>query len=133
MDADSIPRKVEIMFDNQPHELILIYHSEKPEDKKARGYVESLPTLVIKTIDLAVVSMTEAQLSLLADKIEIPIEELVDPTYDERPDTVNNHKELKQMDRTQILTMIKHNLKLLSTPILINGDRAYKYGSAFHL
>ena len=121
------------MIDYQPHELILIYHSEKSEDKKARGYIESLPTLAIKTVDLATESMTEAELLLLADKIEIPIEELIDPAYDDRFNTENDQKAFGQMDRTQILIMIKQNLKLLNTPILINGDRAYKYGSAFYL
>lgn len=121
------------MIENQPRELTLIYHSEKTDDKKARGYVESLPTLAIKTLDLAREPITETQLAQLADKLEISIEELIDPTYDERPNTVNNKDGLRQMDPTEILTLIKHNPKLLNTPILIIGDRAYKYGSAYHL
>jgi arsenate reductase-like glutaredoxin family protein len=121
------------MIENQPRELTLIYHSEKSDDKKARGYVQSLRDVTIKTLDLAKESMTETQLAQLADKIEIPIEELIDVTYDDRSDTAANKEGLKKMDRTEILTMIKQNPKLLSTPILIIGDRAYKYGSAYHL
>jgi arsenate reductase len=121
------------MFDNQPRELTLIYHSEKSDDKKARGYVQSLRGVTIKTLDIARETITETQLAQLADKIEIPIEELIDVTYDDRADTENNKAGLKQMDRTEILTMIKQNPKLLCTPIVIIGDRAYKYGSAYHL
>ena len=121
------------MIENQPRELTLIYHSEKSDDKKARGYVQSLRDVTIKTLDLAKESMTETQLAQLADKIEIPIEELIDVTYDERPDTGGNKDGLKKMDRTEILIMIKQNPKLLSTPILVIGDRAYKYGSAYNL
>ena len=33
------------MIENEPRELTLIYHSEKTDDKKARAYVESFPTL----------------------------------------------------------------------------------------
>ena len=121
------------MIENQPREVTLIYHSEKTDDKKARGYVESLPTVAVKTLDLAREPITETQLAQLADKIEIPIEELIDVSYDERPDTDRNKAGLKQMVKTAILTMIKHNPKLLSTPILVIGDRAYKYGSAYHL
>jgi len=121
------------MIENQPRELTLIYHSEKTDDKKARGYVESLPTVAIKTLDLAKEPITETQLAQLADKIEIPIEDLIDVTYDERSITDRKEAGLKQMDKTEILTMIKHNPKLLSTPILIIGDRAYKYGTAYHL
>ena len=121
------------MIDNQPRELTLIYHSEKSDDKKARGYVESLPTLAIKTLDLAKESITETQLAQLADKLEIKIEDLVDPTFDERSNTEENKGGLKRMNRQEMLTYIKHNPKLLSTPILIIGDRAFKYGSAYEL
>lgn len=118
------------MLENQPRELTLIYHSEKTDDKKARGYVQSLNNVAIKTLDLAREPITETQLAQLADKIEIPIEELIDVTYD---DSESHKEDLKQMDKTALLTMIKQNPKLLSTPILIIGDRAYKYGSAYHL
>jgi arsenate reductase (glutaredoxin) len=121
------------MIDNQARELTLIYHSEKTDDKKARGYVQSLPDVTIKTLDLAREPITETQLAQLADKIEIPIEELIDITYDERDNTGENKEGLRKMDPTEILTMIKQNPKLLRTPILIIGDRAYKYGSAYHL
>jgi arsenate reductase-like glutaredoxin family protein len=121
------------MIENQPRELTLIYHSEKSDDKKARGYVESLPTLAIKTLDLANESLTETQLVQLADKLEIPVQELIDPTYDERANTPDNKEGLKLLDSNSALTMIKSNPKLLITPILIIGSRAYKYGSAYQL
>jgi arsenate reductase len=121
------------MIENKPRELTLIYHSEKTDDKKARGYVESLRDVTIKTLDLAREPITETQLAQLADKIEMPVQDLIDVTYDERADNENNKEGLKEMEPTEILTMIKMNPKLLSTPILIIGDRAYKYGSAYHL
>jgi len=120
------------MIENQPRELTLIYHSEKQDDKKARGYVESL-RVAVKTLDLAVESMTETQLAQLADKMELPIEELIDPTYDDRSNTKENKQGLKKMDATQLLVMIKHNPKLLDTPIVILGNKAYKYGTGYNL
>ncbi len=72
------------MIENEPRELTLIYHSEKTDDKKARAYVESLPSLAIKTLDLAREKVTETQLAQIADKMQLPIEELVDITYDDR-------------------------------------------------
>jgi len=121
------------MIDNKPRELTLIYHSDKTDDKKARGYVESLRDVTIKTLDLAREPITETQLAQLADKIEVPVQELIDITYDEREDTESNKEGLKEMEPTEILTMIKQNPKLLCTPIVIIGDKAYKYGSAYHL
>jgi arsenate reductase-like glutaredoxin family protein len=121
------------MIENQPRELTLIYHSEKTDDKKARGYVESLRTSAIKTLDLAREQITETQLAQIADKMQLPIEELVDVSYDERADTTENKEGLKKMNKTELLTVIKHNPKLLATPILILGDKAYKYGTGYHL
>lgn len=121
------------MIENEPGELTLIYHSEKTDDKKARGYVESLRLRAIKTLDLARDPITETQIAQLADKMNEPIENLIDPTYDERSNSKENKAGLKKMDSTELLTMIKHNPKLLFTPIVIIGGRAYKYGSAYHL
>jgi arsenate reductase (glutaredoxin) len=120
------------MIENQPRELTLIYHSEKPDDKKARGYVESLRTAV-KTLDLARETITETQLAQLADKMQLPVESLIDPTYDDRANTAENKEGLKKMDTTELLTLIKHNPKLLDTPIVILGARAYKYGTGYNL
>jgi len=121
------------MIENEPRELTLIYHSEKTDDKKARAYVESLPTLAIKTLDLAREKVTETQLAQIADKMQLPIEELVDITYDDRSTAVRQTGNIKQMDSGELLILIRHNPKLLATPILIIGDKAYKYATSYHL
>lgn len=111
--------------------MTLIYHSDKEDDKKARGYVESLKGYAIKTLDLSKESLTETQIAQLADKMSMGIEELIDPTYD---DHISVHKEgLKLMDRQEMLTLMRHDPKLISTPILVVGDKAYKYGTAYEL
>jgi arsenate reductase-like glutaredoxin family protein len=121
------------MIENESRELTLIYHSEKTDDKKARGYVESFPATAVKTLDVARETITETQLAQIADKMQVPIAELVDITYDDRSNTSQNKEGLKEMDKTQLLVLIKHNPKLLATPIIILGDKAYKYGTGYHL
>jgi arsenate reductase-like glutaredoxin family protein len=121
------------MIDNQLKELTLIYHSEKSDDKKARGYVESLRNVAIKTLDLAKEQLTETQLAQLADKMGEPVANLIDPTYDDREDTVENKEGLKSMDTTELLTMIKRNPRLLDTPVVILGNKAYKYKTGYNL
>lgn len=120
------------MIENKPRELTLIYHSEKSDDKKARGYVESL-RVAVKTLDLAKDQMTETQLAQLADKMGIPVAEMIDPTYDDRENTDANKEGLKGIDTTELLVVIKHNPKILDTPIVILGDRAYKYRTGYNL
>ena len=121
------------MIENEPRELTLIYHSEKTDDKKARAYVESFPSLAIKTLDLARENVTETQLAQIADKMHVPIEQLVDITYDEGSTEAWQTKSIKQMDSAELLILIRHNPKLLATPILIIGDKAYRYATAYHL
>ncbi len=121
------------MIENEPRELTLIYHSEKTDDKKARAYVESFPSLTIKTLDLAREKVTETQLAQIADKMQVPIEELVDITYDDRSTAARQTENIKQMDSAELLILIRHNPKLLATPILIIGDKAYRYATAYHL
>lgn len=121
------------MIENESRELTLIYHSEKTDDKKARGYVESFPSITVKTLDLAREKLTETQLAQIADKMQAPVSELVDITYDDRPNTTENKEGLKEMDKTQLLILIKQNPKLLATPIIILGNKAYKYGTGYHL
>src|SRR5688572_1621493 len=117
------------MIHNESAELTLIYNSDKHDDKKARGYVESLKGFTIKTIDLATDSITETQLAEIADKLNMPIEELHDPTYD---DHISVHTEgLKLMDRQSLLTLMTHDRKLISTPIAIIGKRAYRFGTGY--
>ena len=121
------------MIENEPRELTLIFHSEKTDDKKARAYVESLPTLAIKTLDLAREKVTETQLAQIADKMQLPIKELVDITYDDRSTELRQTGNIKQMESGELLILIRHNPKLLATPILIIGDKAYKYATSYHL
>jgi len=121
------------MIENELRELTLIFHSEKTDDKKARAYVESLPTLAIKTLDLAREKVTETQLAQIADKMQLPIKELVDITYDDRSTAVRQTGNIKQMESGELLILIRHNPKLLATPILIIGDKAYKYATSYHL
>ena len=117
------------MINNEIAELTLIYNSDKHDDKKARGYIESLQGFKIKTIDLAQESLTETQLAEVADKLNCSIEDLLDPTYD---DHISVHKEgLKLMDRQSLLTLMTHDTKLINTPIAIIGKYAYKFGSGY--
>lgn len=117
------------MINNKSGELTLIYNSNKSDDKKARGYVESLSGVTVKTLDLAREKLTETQLAEIADKMEIGIEELIDPTFD---DHISVHKEgLKLMDRQSLLTLMTNDPKLISTPIVILGNKAYKVGTGY--
>ncbi len=121
------------MIDNKQGELTLVFNSEKPDDRKARGYVESLPSVVIKTLDLSKEAITETQLAQLSDKLGIPVTEMVDPTYDDTGNAGNKVRVLKEMEGQELLILLAHNTRLLATPILIVGNKAYKFASSYEL
>ena len=121
------------MIDNQPGELTLLYNSEKPDDKKARGYVESLPSVVIKTLDLSRESITETQLAQVANKLGISIPDMIDPTYDDSGSSDTKVNDLQAMQSQELLKLMANNTRLLATPIIILGDKAYRFGSSYEL
>lgn len=119
------------MINNEVNEITLIYNSEKSDDKKAWGYLQSIRGYKIKSLDLSRESITETQIAELANKMEVAIEDLIDPTFD---DHISVHREgLKLMERQEMLTLMKHDPKLISTPILIVGAKAYKFGTGYDL
>jgi len=119
------------MKNDNTTELTLIYNSDKAEDKKAKAFVESFPGQHIETIDLTKDSLTELQLESLANKMRAHIEDLLDPAYD---DHIRVHKEgLSLICRSEMIKLMAEDPKIIHTPILVIGNRAYKYGSAYDL
>jgi len=119
------------MIDNQPNEITLIYNSDKSDDKKARAFAEALPDFVVKTLDLAIEPITETQLAQIADKMNASVEDLIDPTFDNH---INIHKEgLKLVAPSDMLILMANDHKLIATPILIIGAKAYKCNTSYDL
>jgi len=119
------------MKEDNPNELTLIYNSDKQEDRQAKSFVESLPGYTVDTIDLANELLTEEEILQLAAKMKVNIEDMLNPTFD---DHISVHNEgLKLMSRTDLLTLMANDSKIINCPILVIGNRAYRYGSANEL
>jgi len=119
------------MIENKPNEITLIFNSTKSDDKKARAFAEALPDFVVKTLDLAMETLTATQLAQIADKMQAKVEDLIDPTYDTH---VSVHKEkLKLMAPAEMLTLLANDHRLIATPSLMVGAKAYKFDTAFDL
>jgi arsenate reductase-like glutaredoxin family protein len=109
-------------------ELVLIYNSDKTDDREAKAFAVSLSGYILKAVDLAKESLTEEEITQLAAKMKVNIEDLLDPTYD---DHISVHNEgLKMMCRTELLSLMAREPKIINTPVLIIGNRAYRYGGA---
>lgn len=117
------------MIENQPNEITLIFHSDKPEDKKTRAYVETLEGYAIKTLDLKRETITETQLAEVADKLGVPIDELVNEQYSDQVKMTS----VKGMREQDALKLLAHDPILIATPILIIGKHAYQFESSYDL
>jgi arsenate reductase-like glutaredoxin family protein len=119
------------MYNNAENEITLLYHSGKHDDKKARGYLEPVQGYSIKLLDLAKENISETQIAEVADMMNVGIEELLDDTYEGHPGVKNDG--LKKMERNELLIVMRNDPKLISTPILIIGKKAYKFGTGYDL
>ncbi len=109
--------------------LTLIYNSDKAEDVRIRSSVEAIPGNDIKIIDLKRTSITEDQIATLADKLNVNIEDLLDPNYD---DHISVHNEgLTMASRSELLSLMAREPKLICGPIFFSKDIAYRYTPGF--
>ncbi len=120
------------MIENQPKEITLIYHSDKAEDKKARAFIETMVGYTVKTLDLKRDRLTETQLAEIANKMDVPISRLFDPTYRDRFEANSTHN-ISSADDADLLSILAHESILINTPITIIGKKAYLYGAANQL
>jgi arsenate reductase len=120
------------MIDNQPNELTFIFHSDKDDDKKGRAFIETVDDYKVKTLDLRNEPVTETQLAEIADKMGLPIQDLVDKTYKDQVES-DNKKITAAMWSNDLLTLLKQEPILIKTPIVIIGKKAYTYASSYDL
>jgi arsenate reductase-like glutaredoxin family protein len=113
------------------NEITLIYSSAKDGDNKIKAFVESLPGYVVKLVDVVRESLSEKQLMDLANKMKLHIEDLIDPAFD---DHIRVHNEgLTLMHRSDMLSLMAHDPKILHTPVVVVGNKASKFASAYKL
>ena len=111
--------------------VTLIHNSSKKDDKKARLLADSLSGYFIQPRDLSKNPMTDGQLTDLLGKMNLHVEDIMDQAYD---DHISVHNQgLMIMDRHEMLSLMSREPKLISTPILVMGNKAYSYDSACKL
>jgi arsenate reductase-like glutaredoxin family protein len=58
---------------------------------------------------------------------------MIDPTYDDSGTAGHKVNDLRAMADSELLKLMANNSRLLATPIIILGDKAYKFGSSYEL
>lgn len=107
-------------------DLVLIINSEKPGEQKSINYLRSIPGVHLTIVDLATERLKEVELISLAGKMNLPVEDLLDPDFD---DHISVHTEgLKLMDRQSLISLMCEDTKLIATPIVLMGEQAFMLG-----
>lgn len=119
------------MINNTDKELTIIYHSGKEDDRKARGYAESLDRYVVKSLDLRVEDITETQLAEIADMMKCNLPDLMDDTFSDADK--EDREKFRKAEGSDILKILVRNKRMIKTPIIIVGKRAYHCGSGYYL
>ena len=115
----------------QGEQLTLIYRSDKDEDNKIRSFIESLPGYVVRVVDLVRETLSEKQLEELAYKMKTHIEDLIDPSKEDRISV--HHEGQKVLNRKDMLSLMARDPKILKTPFVVIGNQASKFASAYKL
>ena len=102
------------MFVRNPWDYTVYYHSDKPKD---RSLVEQAEKVLghIRKIDVKYQKMANNKLKEIADRLELPINRLLDLNSGMLYDSPANN-DINSFDCAK---MLRHNPELLQTPILL--------------
>lgn len=109
------------------NEIVLIYNSEKQQDRKTKGYADSLGDHMLNERDVLTDNLTETQIAEIAQDMKIELVELVDKNSELY---INELKDKSFSDEELTKLMVK-NPELIKTPIAYYGSKVFFVGSAY--
>lgn len=109
------------------NEILLIYNSEKYEDRKAKGYADTLKDHALNERDITKNNLTETQIAEIARDMNVDISELID----KNSDLYLHQLKDKGFSESELTKLIVKNPELLKTPIAYKGSKAFFVGSAY--
>ncbi|WP_162340699.1 thioredoxin domain-containing protein [Cyclobacterium salsum] len=108
------------MFELEKNEIKFLYNGKKLEDREAYAYVLTLHKHVINELDVSKNEMTPTQVLELAKKLNKSVIDL----FDEKSDYFKANIQGKEIDETDLLTLLIKEKSALKTPLLISANGA---------
>ena len=107
------------MFSNTNKEITIIYYSEDHVGRQILAYAqeESFP---IRDIDLKNMKLTATQWVSIADRLGIPVKELINT---DDPDFMEKFKGMSDFEDHDWLKLLVHNPDIIKAPIVMKGDK----------
>ncbi|WP_296621709.1 arsenate reductase family protein [Marivirga sp.] len=101
-------------------EIKFIYDSKHINEREALAYAKSLDQHIINPIDLDKESITERQWAEIAEKLNVPVKELIDVNNDYYKDELEG----KDFDDQDLLQLITSHPQIIKTPIIHTNNYA---------
>lgn len=108
------------MFELEKNEIKFLYNGKKLEDREAYAYALTLHKHVINELDVSKNDLTPTQILELAKKLNKRIIDL----FDKKSEHFKANIQGKDMDETDLLTVLIKEKSALKTPILISANGA---------
>lgn len=103
----------------QESELLFIYNSNSLQERRAFGYAKSSGKYVVKSLDLDKDNLTERQVVEIAQRLKIPLDDLL------------NNDAGNDLISEDIPTYLVQNPTFLRTPIVLYHDGGEFVDSSF--
>ncbi|SHM93727.1 Arsenate reductase, glutaredoxin family [Cyclobacterium lianum] len=108
------------MFELGKNEIKFLYNSNKLEDKEAYAYALTLHKHVINELDISKNDMTPTQILELANRLSKRVIDL----FDKDSEVFKNNVHGKDIEESDLLTLLIKEKSAMKTPILISDERA---------
>lgn len=108
------------MVESKSNEIILVYHSDKDQDRRMKAYVEAIDGcgVTVKTFDLKSNQLSEQDVEDIAGKLDVEVGDLFDAAGAK-----------KNLPKEEAARLLARDPMLLATPIIIIGEHAYQFES----
>lgn len=111
----------------QNNEILLFYNSEKQQDRKTKGYADSLKDHVLNEKDVMNGILTKTQLAEIAKDMNVEVSDLVDKNSEYYMQNLKN----SSFSEDELTTLMVKHPEIIKTPIAYMGSKVFFVGSAY--
>ncbi|UII24768.1 hypothetical protein LVD15_15770 [Fulvivirga maritima] len=111
------------------NEILFFFNSEKQQDRKARGYADTVENHQLNEKEINKDHLTETQIAEIADDMGVRMVDLIDKNSGYYLDELKD----KDISDSELATIMAKNPEVIKTPIAYMGSKAFFVEDAYSL